>query len=331
MQDQFGRHITYLRLSVTDRCDLRCQYCMSENMTFLPKKDVLSFEELHRLCQVFISLGIQKIRITGGEPLVRKDILSLFSHLAPALANQQLQELTLTTNGTQLQKHAKSLADSGVKRINVSLDTLDPDQFRILTRTGDITQVFDGLAAAKQAGLQVKINTVAMKGLNQDQWVEMVKWAHGNGFDISFIEIMPMGDMGDRALRANQFVPLTEVKDQLSQIFTLVPSTYRSGGPARYLQSQETGRKIGLISPLTQNFCAGCNRIRLTCTGQLFFCLGQENAIDLRQILRQTDDNKILQDTIIKAMALKPEAHSFGLEDQNMTGQVSRHMSLTGG
>ncbi len=331
MQDSFGRKITYLRVSVTDRCDLRCQYCMSENMQFLPKKDILSFEELRRLCDVFIKLGIQKIRITGGEPLVRRDIIHLISALSDDIHTKKLAELTLTTNGTQLGQYAHQLAESGVKRLNVSLDTLNPDMFRILTRRGHLDQVLTGLQAAKEAGLHIKINTVALQGINETEWCNMVDWAHGEGFDISFIEVMPMGDMGNQHLRNKQFVPLQDVQQQLEKTHKLQTSTYRSGGPARYMISDKTQRKIGFISPLTQNFCAGCNRIRLTCTGKLYLCLGQERSLDLRSLLRQTNDNKVLQDAILESMAYKPEAHSFSFTQENMTGQVPRHMNVTGG
>jgi cyclic pyranopterin phosphate synthase len=327
--DPFDRHIDYLRVSVTDRCDLRCVYCMAEDMTFLPKNEVLTLEELDRLCSTFINLGVRKLRLTGGEPLVRKNIMWLVNRLGRHLKSGVLEELTLTSNGTQLSKYANQLADAGVKRINVSLDTLDPDKFSTITRWGNIDQVLNGLAAAKQAGLKVKINTVALKGINDDELDNLVRWCGECSFDLTFIEVMPMGEIGDQ--RINQYLPLSIVRSRLSDNWTLIESDYQTGGPARYVEVLETKQKLGFITPLTHNFCESCNRVRLTCTGTLYMCLGQEDAADLRTALRTTSDESILQQTIREAITRKPKGHDFIIDRRNNQPSVNRHMSVTGG
>ena len=321
--DKFGREIKYLRISVTDRCDLRCQYCMSEKMSFLPKADLLTLEELAKISHRFIDFGVEKIRISGGEPLVRKDIMELFAQLSPRL-DQDLSELTLTTNGTQLSKFADRLASLGVQRINLSLDSLDPDVFSKLTRRDVLSQVLDGIQAAKEAGLKVKINTVLLPD-NLAEIPEMMRWAHAQSFDMSLIEIMPLGQID--ISRRKQYVPMTAVKEALAEQFDLTPILNKDnlGGPARYSYVAETGGRIGFISPLTNNFCAGCNRVRLTCTGRIYMCLGQENHIDLRKTLR---DGGSMDTEIARAVNLKPEAHDFSISD---TPSLSRHMSVTGG
>ena len=326
--DPFGRHVTYLRVSVTDRCDLRCVYCMSEEMTFLPKRDLLTLEELDRVCTAFIRKGVKKLRITGGEPLVRRDIMSLFRSLSRHIEAGALDELTLTTNGTLLDKFAPELAACGVRRINVSLDSLDPDRFRRITRRGDLRQVMRGLDAAQAAGIKVKINAVALKGVNEDEIEPMVAWAHGRGMDLTFIEVMPMGDIEPE--RIEQFMPLSVVRERLAQSFTLADTSERTGGPARYVRVAETGGRIGFITPLTHNFCESCNRVRLTCTGQLFMCLGQEDAADLRAAMRGSEGDARLEAAIDEAISRKPKGHDFVIERQARPA-VPRHMSVTGG
>jgi len=327
--DPFGRHVSYIRLSVTDRCDFRCVYCMSEDMHFLPKQDLLSLEELDRLCSAFISRGVNKLRITGGEPLVRRDIMTLFQKLSRHLQAGALQELTLTTNGSQLARHAQALADCGVKRINVSLDTLNPDLFRTITRWGDFDKVMAGIDAAQKAGLAVKINAVALKGVNEGEIIPMVDWAHGRGMDITFIEVMPMGDI--EAERFDQYWPLTQVKTRLAERFTLQDVQDRTAGPARYMRAKETGGRIGFITPLTHNFCESCNRVRVTCTGTLYMCLGQDDAVDLRTPLRASPDNGALYHAIDQAILRKPKGHDFIIDRHAPRMAVGRHMSVTGG
>ena len=327
--DPFGRAISYLRVSVTDRCDFRCVYCMSENMTFLPKQDLLSLEELDRLCSAFVHRGVKKLRITGGEPLVRRDIMTLFRGLSRHLASGALDELTLTTNGSQLERYAQELAGCGVKRINVSLDTLDPTKFRTITRWGALEKVLAGIDAAQKAGLKVKINAVALKGFNEDEFVPMIRWAHGRGMDITFIEVMPLGEIEEQ--RVDQYLPLSQMRAGLMDHFTLVENTYNSGGPARYFDARETGGRIGFITPLTHNFCESCNRVRLTCTGTLFMCLGQEDAADLRKPLRASEGDELLLAAIDAAILRKPKGHDFVIDRTTRQPAVSRHMSTTGG
>jgi cyclic pyranopterin phosphate synthase len=329
MIDPFGRHVSYLRVSVTDRCDFRCVYCMSEHMTFLPKKDLLSLEELDRLCSVFIAKGVRKLRITGGEPLVRKNIMWLFRSLSRHLATGALDELTLTTNGSQLPKVAQELVDCGVKRINISLDTLDADRFKAITRWGDFGQVMAGLDAADRAGLKVKLNAVALKGVNEHEIPDMVRFAHGRGYDLTLIETMPLGEI--EADRTDQYLPLSVVRARLMDHFTLEDIAYRTGGPARYVQVEETGGRLGFITPLTHNFCESCNRVRLTCTGTLFMCLGQDDAADLRSVLRASDDDAMLSRAIDEAISRKPKGHDFIIDRRSRKPAVARHMSMTGG
>jgi len=318
-----------LRVSVTDRCDFRCVYCMSEHMSFLPKRDLLSLEELDRLCSVFVAKGVRKLRITGGEPLVRKNIGWLFRSLARHLESGALEELTLTTNGSQLTKYAADLAACGVRRINVSLDTLRPDRFKAITRWGDFAQVMAGLDAAEKAGLAVKINAVALKGFNEDEIEDLIGFAHGRGADITFIETMPLGDIdGDRT---DQYLPLSIVRARLLDRFTLVDIPYRTGGPARYVEVKETGGRLGFITPMTHNFCESCNRVRLTCTGTLYMCLGQDDAADLRAPLRASDDDALLSKAIDEAIGRKPKGHDFIIDRRTKKPAVSRHMSVTGG
>ncbi|MQX35739.1 GTP 3',8-cyclase MoaA [Roseospira navarrensis] len=329
MIDPFGRAVTYLRVSVTDRCDLRCQYCMAEQMSFLPKRELLTLEELERVCRAFVSKGVRKLRITGGEPLVRKDVMTLFRGLGRMLDDGGLDELTLTSNGTTLAKHAHALADCGVRRINISLDTLDPERFRTVTRRGDSDKVMEGIAAARAAGLKVKINTVAMKDFNEDEFSRMVAWCGERGFDLCFIETMPMGEIGPD--RVDQYLPVTSVRDRLGESWTLTETPFRTGGPARYVDVAETGQRIGFITPMTHNFCESCNRVRLTCTGTLYMCLGQEDAADLRAPLRAyPDDDGPLLEAIDAAIARKPKGHDFVIDRTNRPA-VSRHMSVTGG
>ena len=329
MIDPFGRHVTYLRVSVTDRCDFRCSYCMSEHMTFLPKKDLLTLEELDRLCSAFVAKGVRKLRITGGEPLVRKNILWLFRALSRHLDAGSLDELTLTTNGSQLPKFAQELKDAGVKRINVSLDTLKPDRFKAITRWGDFAQVMAGIDAAEKAGLKVKLNAVALKGLNEDEFDDLIRFAHGRGFDLTLIETMPMGDIdGDRT---DQYLPLSIVRARLMDRFTLEDIPLRTGGPARYVRIAETGGRLGFITPLTHNFCESCNRVRLTCTGTLYMCLGQNDAADLRAPLRASPDDAALRTAIDEAISRKPKGHDFVIDRRTRQPAVARHMSVTGG
>jgi len=329
MVDPFGRHVTYLRVSVTDRCDFRCVYCMSEHMTFLPKKELLTLEELDRLCSAFVAKGVRKLRITGGEPLVRKNIMWLFRALARHLEAGRLDELTLTTNGSQLPKHAADLAACGVKRINISLDTLNPDRFKAITRWGDFGQVMDGLAAAEKAGLAIKINAVALKGVNENEIEDLVHFAHGRGYDLTLIETMPMGEIdGDRT---DQYLPLSIVRARLMERFTLEDIPYRTGGPARYVRVAETGGRIGFITPMTHNFCESCNRVRLTCTGTLYMCLGQDDAADLRTPLRKSADDALLSAAIDEAISRKPKGHDFIIDRRTRRPAVARHMSVTGG
>ena len=330
MQDPFGRHISYLRVSVTDRCDLRCVYCMAEDMTFLPRKEVLSIEELDRLCSAFIRMGVRKLRLTGGEPLVRREIMTLIRSLSAHLKSGALDELTLTTNGTHLAKYADSLAAAGVKRVNVSLDTLDPEKFKAITRWGKLGEVLEGLASARHAGIKVKINTVALKGINDAGIDDLIAWCGDQGFDIAFIEVMPMGDIGGER-RLEQYWPLSELRADLERRWTLSDSTFRTGGPARYVDCAETGRRIGFITPMTHNFCESCNRVRVTCTGQLYMCLGQEDSADLRAALRGSEGDEKLEAAIREAIARKPKGHDFILDRRATNVAVARHMSVTGG
>jgi len=326
--DPFGRAITYLRISVTDRCDLRCVYCMAEDMTFLPRAEILSLEEIERLALTFIRLGVGKLRITGGEPLVRRNVISLFAGLGTYIG-QGLDELTLTTNGTQLARYAAALADVGVRRVNVSLDTLNPARFARITRWGRIETVLEGLAAARAAGLAVKINTVALRGENEDEIAGMVAWCGQQGFDLCLIETMPMGEID--AVRADQYLPLSEVRARLRQRFTLDATDYQTGGPARYYVVRQTGRRIGFITPMTHNFCESCNRVRLTVTGTLFMCLGQDDQADLRSVLRRGADDTELEQAVRAAIARKPKGHDFVIDRRRNTASVARHMSVTGG
>jgi cyclic pyranopterin phosphate synthase len=328
--DPFGRAISYLRVSVTDRCDFRCVYCMSEHMEFLPRRDLLTLEELDRLCTAFIERGTRKLRITGGEPLMRRDIMSLFRRLSRHLASGRLDELTLTTNGSQLERFASALADCGVRRVNVSLDTLDPDRFRALTRTGDHARVLAGIEAARRAGLAVKLNAVALKDVNEAEFVALTRFAHERGMDMTFIEVMPLGEI-DGAERIDQYVPLSHVRERLSECFTLEEVDYRSGGPARYMRVAETGGRVGFITPLSHNFCESCNRVRVTCTGTLFMCLGQEDAADLRAPLREDASDAALTAAIDAAIARKPKGHDFVIDRATQAPAVARHMSMTGG
>jgi GTP 3',8-cyclase len=329
MIDPFGRAISYLRVSVTDRCDFRCVYCMAENMTFLPKADLLTLEELDRLCSAFIVKGVRKLRLTGGEPLVRRGIMTLFQSLARHLAEGTLDELTLTTNGSQLPKYAAELAAHGVKRINVSLDTLDADKFRAITRWGELTKVLAGIDAAQAAGLRVKINVVALKGVNEDEIPSLIEWAHGRGMDLTIIEVMPLGDVGEQ--RLDQYLPLSMVRARLAERFTLDEIDDRTGGPARYVRVGETGGRLGFITPLTHNFCESCNRVRLTCTGTLYMCLGQEDAADLRTPLRASEGNDLVYAAVDEAITRKPKGHDFVIDRRHKRPALARHMSVTGG
>jgi cyclic pyranopterin phosphate synthase len=329
MVDPFGRSVSYLRVSVTDRCDLRCVYCMAEDMTFLPKVDILSLEELDRLCSAFIAKGVRKLRLTGGEPLVRRGIMNLVASLARHLRSGELDELTLTTNASQLRKYAADLASHGVRRINVSLDTLDPAKFRAVTRWGDLDQVLDGIKAAQAAGLAVKINAVALKGVNEDEFDTLTRWAHGTGMDLTFIEVMPLGDVGEG--RLDQYLPLSLARARLAERFTLEDIDYRTGGPARYVRVAETGGRLGFITPLTHNFCESCNRVRVTCTGTLYMCLGQEDAADLRSVLRASEGNDPLYAAIDEAITRKPKGHDFVIDRRHKHPALARHMSVTGG
>jgi cyclic pyranopterin phosphate synthase len=327
--DPFGRAISYLRVSVTDRCDFRCVYCMSEDMNFLPKRDVLSLEELDRLCSAFVGLGTRKLRITGGEPLVRRDIMRLFRALSRHLSSGALDELTLTTNGSQLARFAQELFDCGVRRVNVSLDTLDDHKFRAITRWGELSKVLAGIDAAQTAGLKVKLNAVALKGFNEDEAADLVRWAHARDMDMTFIEVMPLGEI--EGGRLDQYLPLSQLRATLGETFTLTPSHYESGGPARYYDVTETGGRLGFITPLTHNFCEGCNRVRVTCTGTLYMCLGQEDAADLRAPLRRSETDDFLVETIRAAIARKPKGHDFVIDRRTRQPAVARHMNVTGG
>jgi cyclic pyranopterin phosphate synthase len=327
--DPFGRAITYVRVSVTDRCDFRCVYCMAEDMTFLPKKDVLSLEELDRLCSAFVAKGVRKLRLTGGEPLVRKNIMSLIRSLSRHIDSGDLDELTLTTNGSQLARFAGELADAGVKRINVSVDTLDPVKFREITRWGELDKVKAGIAAAKAAGLRIKINAVALKDVNEFEIDDLIRWAHGEDMDLTLIETMPLGEIGTD--RTDQYLPLSLVRARLEERWTLEDISYKTGGPARYVRIAETGGRLGLITPLTHNFCEGCNRVRVTCTGTLYMCLGQEDAADLRAPLRASEADDLLSAAIDEAISRKPKGHDFIIDREHRKPAVGRHMSVTGG
>jgi cyclic pyranopterin phosphate synthase len=328
--DPFARPISYLRVSVTDRCDFRCVYCMAENMTFLPKAELLTLEELDRLCSAFVRLGVEKLRITGGEPLVRKGIMTFFRAMSRHLESGALRELTLTTNGSQLAKYAAELADCGIRRINVSVDTLDTQKFSDITRWGRLGQVLDGINAAKAAGLRVKINAVALKGFNEDEQFSMTDWCAKEGHDLTWIEVMPMGDLGGED-RLDQYWSLKDVRARYAERFTVTDLAERTGGPARYVRLEETGQKVGFITPLTHNFCESCNRVRLTCTGELYMCLGQEDMADLRAPLRASAEDALVEEAIRAAIARKPKGHDFDYSRQTVKGQMSRHMSHTGG
>ncbi len=327
--DRFGRSITYLRVSVTDRCDFRCVYCMSENMSFLPRRDLLTLEELDRICSAFVQRGARKLRITGGEPLVRKNIVWLFQALSRHLEQGRLDEVTLTTNGSQLKRYAAELKNAGVERINVSLDTLRPDRFRAITRWGDLSTVMHGLDAADAVGLKVKINAVALKGTNEDEIDDLLEFAHGRGYDLTLIETMPLGEVDGE--RHDQYLPLSIVRARLLDRWTLEESNHTTGGPARYVRVKETGGRLGFITPMTHNFCESCNRVRLTCTGTLFMCLGQEDAVDLREPLRAGSSDAALNAAIDEAMLLKPKGHDFVIDRRVGRPALSRHMSVTGG
>jgi GTP 3',8-cyclase len=330
MIDPFGRHISYLRVSVTDRCDFRCVYCMAEDMTFLPKAEILSLEELDRLCSAFIRKGVKKLRLTGGEPLVRRNIMSLIRNIGRHIETGALQELTLTTNGSQLGRYAEELYGAGMRRINVSLDTLDPEKFTAITRWGKLDQVLSGIAAAKAAGLAVKINAVALKGVNEDEFDNLIAWCGQEGLDLTLIEVMPMGEIGG-AERLDQYLPLSVVRGRLQRRWTLDETDYRTGGPARYSVVRETGRRLGFITPMTHNFCESCNRVRLTCTGTLYMCLGQHDSADLRAPLRASESDALLDAAIDEAITRKPKGHDFVIDRRHTKPAVARHMSVTGG
>jgi len=326
--DPFQRKISYVRVSVTDRCDFRCSYCMSEDMNFLPKKDVLSLEELDRLCNTFVDLGVKKLRITGGEPLVRKNIMQLFSNLGKKLGHG-LEELTLTTNASQLDRYAKDLFDNGVRRINVSLDSLEKNKFKKITRIGNLDKVINGIMVAKKAGLKIKINTVALKEINDNEILNLVNWCGENKFSLTFIEVMPMGEIGEK--RSDQYMPLTEVKNLIQTKYSLTEDSLRTGGPARYVHCHETDQKIGFITPHTHNFCELCNRVRITCTGEMYMCLGQQDKADLKTPLRRSENNQVLKDVIYEAISRKPKGHDFVIERKQNENFVPRHMNVTGG
>ena len=330
LTDPHGRAVRYLRVSVTDRCDFRCIYCMAEEMTFLPKADLLTLEELDRVCSAFVALGVRKLRVTGGEPLVRRGIMTLFSGLSRHLASGALDELTLTTNGSQLVRYAAALHDCGVRRVNISLDTLDPEKFTAITRWGRLDKIMAGIRAAQAAGLKVKINTVALKGVNDDEVDDLVAWCGDNGFDLTFIEVMPMGDIGGET-RLDQYLPLSVLRARLARRWTLSELTYSSGGPARYVRIEETGQRLGFITPLTHNFCESCNRVRLTCTGRLYMCLGQDDSADLRAPLRRSEGDEALVAAIEEAIGRKPRGHDFVIDRRHRRPAVARHMSVTGG
>ncbi len=326
--DPFGRRVTYLRISVTDRCDFRCTYCMSENMTFLPKRDLLTLEELERICVAFINKGVRNLRLTGGEPLVRRNVMHLISNLGQQIEHGNLDELTITTNGSQLHRFSSQLFDYGVLRVYVSLDTLDRDQFAKITRWGRLNQVLNGLECARKAGLNIKINTVAVKNQNEYEIESMIKWAHGEGFDLTLIEAMPLGEIdGDRN---EQYLPISTVRARLEEKYTLEDIAYNTGGPARYVEVKETGGRIGFITPMTHNFCESCNRVRLTCTGKLYMCLGKDDEADLREPLRNSEGDELLSQAIDEAISRKPKGHDF-LIDRDSKHSLSRHMSVTGG
>ena len=327
--DPFARAITYLRVSVTDRCDFRCVYCMSEHMSFLPKADLLSLEELDRLCSAFVAKGVTKLRLTGGEPLVRRGIMTLVSSLSRHLKSGALNELTLTTNGSQLDKYAAELKGHGVERINVSMDTLDADKFRAITRWGDLAKVMAGIDAAQAAGLKIKINAVALKGVNDDEIAPMMEWAHGRGMDMTVIEVMPLGDVGEA--RLDQYLPLSMVRAKLADRYTLEDIDYRTGGPARYVHVKETGGRLGFITPMTHNFCETCNRVRITCTGTMYMCLGQDDAADLRTPLRASESDDLIHAALDEAITHKPKGHDFVIDRRRQKPALSRHMSVTGG
>lgn len=329
MIDPFGRAVSYLRVSVTDRCDFRCVYCMAEDMTFLPKRELLTLEELDRLCTAFIDKGVRKLRLTGGEPLVRKNIMSLIRSLGRHLDSGALEELTITTNGSQLARFADELYECGVRRINVSIDTLDAEKFKTVTRWGDLGKVMDGIRAAKEAGLKIKINMVALKDVNEHEIATMLKWCHEHSHDLTLIETMPLGEIeGDRT---DQYLPLSTVRHRLSEQFTLNSIPYKTGGPARYYEVEETGGRLGFITPMTHNFCETCNRVRVTCTGQLYMCLGQDDMADLREPLRASEGNELLNQAIDEAIGRKPKGHDFIIDRNSKQPAVSRHMSVTGG
>jgi cyclic pyranopterin phosphate synthase len=329
MIDPFGRSISYVRISVTDRCDFRCVYCMAEDMTFLPKRDLLSLEELDRLCSAFVELGVRKIRLTGGEPLVRRNIMTLFGALGRHLKSGALDELTLTTNGSQLERFAEELYGCGVRRVNVSLDTLDPARFLAITRWGKYDKVLAGIAAAKTAGLRVKINMVALKGVNEDEFDRMIAWCGAEGFDLTLIETMPLGDIdGDRT---EQYLPLSLVRGRLAQRWTLTDLPDRTAGPARYVRIEETGGRLGFITPLSHNFCESCNRVRVTCTGRMYMCLGQDDEADLCAPLRASEGDLLLRQAILDGIARKPRGHDFVIDRRHNRPAVKRHMSVTGG
>jgi len=327
--DPFGRAISYLRISVTDRCDFRCTYCMSEHMQFLPKRDLLTLEELDRIASAFIERGVRRLRLTGGEPLVRRNLMQLVRSLSRHLETGRLGELTMTTNGSQLAEHASELAACGVRRLNVSLDTLDPVKFRQITRRGDLARVLHGIRTARDAGIDVKINAVALKGVNEDELAAMMVWAHGEGHDMTVIETMPMGEIEED--RTDRYLPLDLVRARLSERFTLRPSPHRTGGPATYVSVAETGGRLGFITPMTHNFCESCNRVRLTCTGTLYMCLGQDDAADLRAVVRGSEGDEALHEAIDAAIARKPKGHDFVIDRTMQRPAVARHMSVTGG
>ena len=327
--DPFGRAITYVRLSVTDRCNFRCVYCMAEKMTFLPHAKVLRLEELDRLCSIFVGLGVKKIRLTGGEPLVRRGVMNLVQSLSRRLRSHELDELTVTTNGSQLARSADELAACGVKRVNVSLDTLDAATFAAISRHGALSDVLAGVEAADRAGLKVKINAVAQKGITEDCAVSLIRWAHGRGFDLTFIEVMPLGDV--EGAWSQRFMPLAELRANLSRHLSLLPTPYRSSGPARYWHVEETGGRVGFIAPMTHSFCESCNRVRIACSGRMYLCLGQEAAVDLGKVLRATDDDNEVAETIREAVALKPKGHAFGASESNAPRGAARSISVTGG
>jgi len=327
--DPHGRAVTYLRVSVTDRCDFRCVYCMAEDMTFLPKAQVLTLEELERVCSAFVARGVRKLRMTGGEPLVRRNIMWLFRTLSRHLDSGALDELTLTTNGSQLARFADELVDAGVRRINVSLDTLDADKFASITRWGRLGQVLDGISAAKRAGLAIKINAVALRGVNDDEFDDLIRWCGDEGFDLTFIEVMPLGEIGE--MRLDQYMPLSMVRASLNRHWSLTDIDDNTGGPARYVRCAETGGRIGFITPMTHNFCESCNRVRLTCTGMLYMCLGQEDSADLRAAVRADDSDAVLMDAIDEAIGRKPKGHDFIIDRRRRAPAVGRHMSVTGG